>query len=997
MAPIPVEALEVIKGSELPEVTDPSGMTFLGYKTTVSPSDTVRISLENMTPLFGVTQALGQSLLLVPSQKLITDELLKKADKINIAGASVIYSDDERLLKKIDYTETLLPVITDTDKKVLFGWDQTYNIPVIPGLLRSLSKQIDYETLAPDLVAKFAQLDSLLNTLKFVTNDDWILAATDQANKVIWGIDRDRKMWLFGQEISKNDYYGFTIESDEDWIIRYTDKENKVLWGIDRNFKVFPTDNRITELGEKVEILQTAIDSIENQPGGTGDSSIILDVNYKGFHQSLADLQSKWTVASMVYVNPLDTFRPSLVDLQKTTIGNSDQRLWYANVSGYLAYVRWNGAAYAWYLSDASFIANSTLGMKIALNFNSASLNLIDELKKAYLTNSITARTNTEGVIEFEPDLVLIANAGYYEYKNGTTKATYLTTLEADLQVYISKLPFSTIAVYTAPNIDIGYQAWIPDIEAKCSSHSIRFVNLNNHSGINPNNKGLFLLDANTLNQIGSKRISHRSLSTGNETERIGFSNKQSIPIIYINTENGEFFDNKPKDTKMLMTRFDVDVRDSGLKGFKGTLVPDKDEIRGRGNSTWVLEKKPYRLKFDKKVGFFGYTPEKNWVLLAVHVDKTSIRPSFCHRLGYSINDYRLKNGEESMYTPTEQLVEIVLNGRYDGLYCFTDHVSKVTTSRVNIIEPTPDDIATLNVTLGHYELKPDISLNVTGGFLLELETDPRAIAEKGAPIVDSNNIVTGSTGDVFIHPEYGDKKRYFACKTLEFYKKDFVTPSAENGIVLQSYMNYIENHISEVNTVLKSSIGTIGGKTYKQRIEEYIDLNTFIDYYFLQEVAKNPDGIDFSSIYYSKDRDKLVEGVVVRSKLKAGPIWDVDLAFGNYSGTAGQYPTGWFIRSNVWIYSLLRDPNIKQAFVDRWHALNLTSIWSEIMDELTTKSYNAAQRNNERWSDVFNSYFKKTVSFCPTNSINYELQLAYLRQWTHERIMWINNNINTL
>ena len=43
--------------------------------------------------------------------------------------------------------------------------------------------------------------------------------------------------------------------------------------------------------------------------------------------------------------------------------------------------------------------------------------------------------------------------------------------------------------------------------------------------------------------------------------------------------------------------------------------------IRGRGNSTWGLPKKPYRIKFDEKVSVFGEAKNKSWVLLALYGD----------------------------------------------------------------------------------------------------------------------------------------------------------------------------------------------------------------------------------------------------------------------------------------------------------------------------------------------------------------------------------------
>ena len=258
-----------------------------------------------------------------------------------------------------------------------------------------------------------------------------------------------------------------------------------------------------------------------------------------------------------------------------------------------------------------------------------------------------------------------------------------------------------------------------------------------------------------------------------------------------------------------------------------------------------------------------------------------------------------------------------------------------------------------------------------------------------------------GSTGDVFIRAPYGPSSmpiRYFACKTLEFYKKDFVTPSAPNGIVLQSYMNYITGFITEVNTVIMGSKDIVNGKTYLQRVSEYIDIDSFMDYFFVQEIVKNADSFNFSSIYYFKDRDKVVNGVTIKGKLKAGPLWDFAASLGNYTGLEAQSPEGWWVRNNVWIYELTRDTAIKQLFIARWNKINLSSKWSEIMDKWVTQSYTPANKDNERWATSGSkSYFQSLIPFSPTLSDYYEQEVVWLRKWTQERINWINNNINSL
>lgn len=924
--------------------------------------------------------------------------------KWNDIGELIPSDIEPRLLHFKSYNNPILPIIQDQEDKILFAWNKDENTPIIPNLIRSLIGLINYESLDQNLKYKLNDIDVLNSLVSLISKENWLIAALDTDNKIIWGIDRDKRMFLAGQEIISNEYYGYIFETDSEWIIRYTDKDNKIIWGIDRDFKIFPTDNRITDiqinvdsLSEKNATLELRVDNLENS--SIKDSSIILDVNYKGYFNSLDFLLKEYPLKEIAYVLDSTLFRPTLLEHQTTITGNSDQRQWYSNVGGYFAYTRWNGIAYEWYLSDTIFQNKPTLGIKIAV-YNGSSLDsFIDEIKQAYLTNSVTIRTTPSAIIAFEPDLLIYPNCGFAELKAGRTLTQYIGVLDLDLNQYLNKIPQTSIVLYSAPNINTDYRTWLSDIEAKCEEFSVKFVNLNNQSGINNINKNTFLLDDATLNNIGSKRIAYRSLIEGESTERVNYSNKQPIPVIYIDTENGAFFDGKPKSTKMKMTRFEVDVRDSGLKGFEGTLVPDKDEIRGRGNTTWDMPKKPYRLKFDKKVSFFGNAPEKNWVLLALYFDKSSIRPSLAHRIGHYINDYRLVNNESIWYCPTEQLVEVVVNGRYEGLYCFTDHVSKVTRSRVNIPEPTPEDIATLNESLGHYVLNSNIEIPVSGGFLIELEQNGRALNQMGKPIVDKNNIVTGDTGNVFIQTDYGTELRYFGCNSLQFFKKDLVTAKAPNGIVLEAYTNYIKKFISYVNSVLTGNVGKINGKTYKERISEYIDINTFIDYFFIMEIYKNPDSRDFSSIYYYKDRDKLVNNQVVISQLKACPIWDIDLGAGNSREIPSmQNPEGWFIKGNVWITAMLRDSEVKQMYVDRWNALNIGSVWSKIMDELVTKSFDSALRDNERWGNNTLSYFEMTLAgFTPTKSKYYELELSYLRLWLQTRINWINNNINNL
>ncbi len=87
-------------------------------------------------------------------------------------------------------------------------------------------------------------------------------------------------------------------------------------------------------------------------------------------------------------------------------------------------------------------------------------------------------------------------------------------------------------------------------------------------------------------------------------------------------------------------------------------------KIRGRGNTTWDMPKRPYLLKFDDKVSVLGMSANKKLVLLANYSDNSMLRSAlaFCTA--------RLMG---MAYTPQDRFVELTLNGDYLGLYQITN------------------------------------------------------------------------------------------------------------------------------------------------------------------------------------------------------------------------------------------------------------------------------------------------------------------------------------
>ena len=119
---------------------------------------------------------------------------------------------------------------------------------------------------------------------------------------------------------------------------------------------------------------------------------------------------------------------------------------------------------------------------------------------------------------------------------------------------------------------------------------------------------------------------------------------------------------------------------------FTMTVDSDNDEwdyegtgrIRGRGNSTWLwYDKKPYRIKLDKKASILGLAEEKDWVLLANYRDPTNLMNTFVFTAGEKLG---------MPFTNHTRFVEVTLNGDYIGLYQLTEQVEQGET-RVNVAD----------------------------------------------------------------------------------------------------------------------------------------------------------------------------------------------------------------------------------------------------------------------------------------------------------------------
>lgn len=263
-----------------------------------------------------------------------------------------------------------------------------------------------------------------------------------------------------------------------------------------------------------------------------------------------------------------------------------------------------------------------------------------------------------------------------------------------------------------------------------------------------------------------------------------------TLPTIYVETEN-----NIPITSKEDYVRATLRYVDgSGVKLYEAL------GIRGRGNSTWGMDKKPYRIKFDKKQEFLG--PEKakakSWTLLANYADKSLIR----NAVAACIGDFA-----GLPFNASAQFVDLVLNGEYLGNYQVSDQM-EVREKRVEITEQ--EDPMT------------DTS-DISGGYFLEVD------------------------GFAYQEPAYFRTDRGVAV-TIK---------SPDDEIIDRRQIDYIRNHTNKFENALFSDDFTDPEKGYRQ----YVDSVTLAAWYVASEFTANPDCFWSTYMYKEKGDDRFYWG----------------------------------------------------------------------------------------------------------------------------------------
>ncbi len=334
------------------------------------------------------------------------------------------------------------------------------------------------------------------------------------------------------------------------------------------------------------------------------------------------------------------------------------------------------------------------------------------------------------------------------------------------------------------------------------------------------------------------------SVSCGAKTYTVKIIAETGLASVFISTESGSL-DAIHADKEYKEAGYIQVVDENGLTyQYDGDL----EYIKGRGNSTWQMEKKPYNLKLDKKADLFGMGKSKKWSLIANHSDTSLLRNAIIYSVA----------GEVLEYTPKYTPVDLYINNEYMGSYILTTRV-EVDDNRVEIenlddanedANPGLDfDELPLAGTRGQFSgLKegtqkwveiPNDPEDISGGYLMEMEIADRYDSEISGFVSDNGQPV------IFKNPEY----------------------ATENEV------KYISGVYQDFEDAVMSEDGYNEDGVY---YTELCDVESFQKFYAINEWASNMDcGLTSTYLYKPQGDDKLY----------AGPVWDFDIALGNNGG----------------------------------------------------------------------------------------------------------------
>lgn len=419
-----------------------------------------------------------------------------------------------------------------------------------------------------------------------------------------------------------------------------------------------------------------------------------------------------------------------------------------------------------------------------------------------------------------------------------------------------------------------------------------------------------------------------------------------NLPIIIISTNNIPI----PDEPKIAGTMKIIDNGPGMVNHISdpGNVYDGKIGIEIRGSYSASLPQKPYSIETrdinqnDSAVSLFGFPEESDWVLLANYNDKVFMRNMLAFKLF----------NEMGHYASRTRFAEVKVNGVYQGIYIFGEKIKR-DDGRVNIAKLTPDE---------------NTGEPLTGGYIFKIDywNNSNSWQSPYHPIGHS---------DFNVHYVYYEPK-----------PEEITSPQRL----------YLKNYVTAYETELYKFQAQDSSASYLP----YINTESFIDYFIVNEVARNNDGFK-KSFYFYKDRDG------IDKRINCGPVWDFDWAWKNidecyiFANTDG---SGWAYKVNDcypdvnspgWHIRLLQNPMFSNELKCRWELfrndiLNSDSLMTWI-DSNAAYLWEAQQRHYTKWKILGLNVGTPVIPPIPTT---FQGEIDGFKNWIQLRLNWLDANM---
>jgi len=360
-------------------------------------------------------------------------------------------------------------------------------------------------------------------------------------------------------------------------------------------------------------------------------------------------------------------------------------------------------------------------------------------------------------------------------------------------------------------------------------------------------------------------------------------------------------------------------------------VLESKINIRVRGNSSRTFDKVGYLFKFtddagmERKLEVMGMEKDSTWVLHGPYLDKTLMRNYMWYNLA----------GQIMEWAPDVRYCEVFLDHEYQGLYVMAEQIS----------------MGEGRIEMTKYDGKSNISSYIV-------------CADRE------------SVNDV----QYLDNFTSYALRING--KLEVKYPGASR--ITPELTEYISRDFSRFEKALYS----FDYDTARYGYQNYIDVDSFVDYFIINEVTQNTDAGLYSTYFY-KD---------VSGKLKMC-VWDFNNCCDNY--IEDQTPmAGFFMQNRPWYFVLCKDEAFMEKVITRYHQLRKGILSEEAVESYIAgvQSYlgPAIERNFEKWGYSFLP--EKDLLYEDERKIgSYEAAVEQYETRLVRRMRWMDEHIEDL